>query len=238
MMLIEWKKRRGVNAKSGVRILFAALVTVLVFAACTQASPIVGEIIQFGEYEWIVLDVLDDKALILTKDIIERHVYNDEQANVTWETCDLREYLNGLFLQIFKKEEQEQIIETKVSNPDNLWYGTNGGNDTNDRVFLLSIEEVDKYFGDSGDYLNKRRKDKLPDGNWGLVDDGYNLSNENDSDRIAKHEDAISFWWLRSPGNDVNCAATICNEGYVYVYGHFVFYSDGGVRPALWLKLQ
>jgi len=146
--------------KTGEKI--ASLLTSCPFCGKSLAKkeepPKIGSIIPFGNYKWRVLDVQDGNALIITEDVIEERPYNEENEGVTWRTCDLRKYLNNEFLRKFTKEQQGRIVEKKIPNPDNLWYGTKGGRDTRDKVFLLSLEEVDKYFGNSGDYLNKRRK--------------------------------------------------------------------------------
>jgi len=200
----------------------------------------VGDIMQFGGYNWRVLDVQGGKALIITEHIIEQRSYNVERKDVTWETCSLRAYLNGEFLQKFSKEDQGRIAETRIMNPDNLWYGTKGGNDTTDKIFLLSLEEADKYFGDSGDYREKRRKKyegQPPSGKWVPANEGSVFSNANDSGRIAKHEDKDWFWWLRSPGSDSIDAAYVSRVGSVDVIGSVVHDGRGGVRPALWIDL-
>jgi hypothetical protein len=118
-------------------------------------KPKIGALIPFGGYDWRVLDVQGDKALIITEDMVEQRQYHKEYAEITWETCDLREYLNGEFL---SKLDNSRIVPQTVQNTDNLWYGTNGGNDTKDMIFLLSLEEADRYFGNSGEYLGKIRK--------------------------------------------------------------------------------
>ena len=196
----------------------------------------IGSIIQLGGYNWRVLDVKDGKALIITENIIERRPYNVDAKEITWETCTLRKYLNGEFLQTFTNEEQGRIAETRISNPDNLWYGTTGGNDTVDKVFLLSLEEVNKYFGDSGDYQNKRRKE-YSNGKWVSADNGYGFSNANDSDRAAHYSSQASWWWLRSPGCGSSDAASVGVSGGVIVNGLLVGNVHNGVRPALWLNL-
>ena len=99
--------------------------------------------IPFGPCEWRVLDVQNDKALILSENIIEKCKYNEEKTDVTWETCTLREYLNDEFLQKFTGEQQRRIVETRITNNDNLWYGYNlwdgmkGGNDTTDKIWTI-----------------------------------------------------------------------------------------------------
>ena len=107
-----------------------------------KITPKISSIIPFGPYEWRVLDVQDGKALIITENVIEERKYNEESKDVTWETCTLRKYLNGGFLRKLTGEQQRRIAETRVINENNPQYGTKGGNDTSDRIFLLSLEEV------------------------------------------------------------------------------------------------
>jgi len=208
----------------------------------------VGSIISFAKYNWRVLDVQGDKVLLLTEDVIEKRQYNMQPTYITWEACALRKYLNGEFLQKFTREEQSRIIETRASNPDNLWYGTHGGKATNDKIFLLSLEEVDRYFGNSGDYQGKRRKEY--NGGKLVVDSkGFLFSNAHDNARVAKYKGEACRWWLRSPGSSSDCAAGVDDDGYVSVIGikAYDIFGDiginvllnygGGVRPALWLNL-
>ena len=80
---------------------------------------------------------------------------------LTWEECDLRKTLHGIFLkEHFTREERARIVEVTNENPDNPWFknpkSTNvetvryvaGGKPTKDKVFLLSLWEVSRYFGD------------------------------------------------------------------------------------------
>jgi hypothetical protein len=161
--------------------------------------------------------------------------YNEEWVGTTWAECTLRnKYLRGEFLQEFSADEQSRIAETPVENKPNLWYGTDGGvSPTRDKIFLLSLEEVDKYFGDSGDYLTKRRKEY----NGKVDSNGYRLSNAHDSSRQTIYQNAGSWWWLRSPGIYSDGAAYVEFYGNVDVRGLPVKIDLGGVRPALWLNL-
>ena len=206
------------------------------YAQLEETKERVGSIIKFGGMDWRVLNVQGKRALIITENIIELRRYNVELKEVTWETCTLRKYLNGEFYAKFTKEDQGRIAETKISNPDNLWYGTKGGNDTTDKIFLLSLEEADKYFGNSGDYINKIRKEHK-DGKWVPANDGYGFSNENDSGRIAKYNDKALWWWLRSPGYSSKIAVLVYVDGTVYVHGSDVSNGNLGLRPALFLNL-
>jgi hypothetical protein len=196
----------------------------------------IGDIIPFGEYDWRVLDVREGKALIITESVVEQRAYNVHLMYMTWEMCRLREYLNGEFLNKF---DVSRIAEVTNPNPDNLWCETEGGNPTQDKIFLLSLEEVDKYFGNSGDYLAQRRKSF--DDEFYLDDDGIWVTNNHDSSRIANYMGETCWWWLRSPG-DGSCwgsetAAYVTQYGSVLVTGEYIRRQHGGVRPALWLKL-
>ena len=105
-----------------------------------------GNQIDFGKYKWTVLERKNGKALLITTDCVEKREYNEEAESITWENCTLRKYLNNEFYNQFNEEEKSQIVKTKVINNDNSTYGTAGGNDTEDNIFLLSIDEANKYF--------------------------------------------------------------------------------------------
>jgi hypothetical protein len=213
------------------------------------SSAVVGDIIQFGAFDWRVLDIQDGKALIITDKIIENKPYNTEFEDVKWETSDLRSYLNGEFYERFSESDRACIAQSQVINNDNPWYGTSGGSDTTDRIFLLSVEEVVKYFGDSG-HLANIPADSEEDG---LLRDEYN------DDRIAYHiggsydsyvldgerfddytvaEGEEWWWWLRSPGCYDDMAADVWTRGCIGMDGADVNDPQGGVRPSLWLMLN
>jgi hypothetical protein len=132
---------------------------------------------------------------------------------------------------------KKRIVETMIQTPNNIWYGTVGGNDTLDRVFLLSLEEVDTYFGNSRDYLNKKRKTvsfkKVYPDRKGNV-----FSNIYDNNRIIKNDKWFCWWWLRSPGERKDYAAGVRGrEGHVSVCGNGVNWGGASVRPAMWIKI-
>ena len=60
------------------------------------------------------------------------------------------ETIHSAFFNTFTDEERSRILPRDVHNTDNGWFWIRGGNDTVDYIFLLSIEEVVRYFGDSG----------------------------------------------------------------------------------------
>ena len=117
----------------------------------------IGEKLVFGEYEWRILDIQEDRILILAEEIIEQRDYHNKPGDVTWKECELRKYLNGEFYDSFSEKDRTRIIETLNKNPDNPWYESKGGQDTVDKIFLLSLDDVvKKYFGDSSKLLDER----------------------------------------------------------------------------------
>jgi len=196
-------------------------------------KPKVGSIIPFGGYDWIVLTVENNKMLLISEKIIDKQPYNVKHKNIIWKNCTLRKYLNGKFYNSLGAA-KSAIAETRNDNPNNPWYGTAGGNATTDKVFLLSLEELVKYFGDSGDLRNKRRKDVQGNNN----SNGYFLDDQYNSARIADYgSEGALRWWLRSPGVNSNLAAYVYSVGSVDVEGYYVNNDSFGVRPALWLNL-
>ncbi|MCL2364644.1 MAG: helix-turn-helix domain-containing protein [Defluviitaleaceae bacterium] len=203
----------------------------------------IGELITFGNYKWRVLDVSGDQALIVTENVIETrafHKTSDIRHRVTWEQSDMRKYLNGKFIKQFSDTEQAQVAETAVLKLDNPWYGTNTYPDTQDKVFLLSYEEVVRYFGDSG-ALEKRCGVEYEV--MGL-EHGDAIHDEYDKARSVLNMAGFNaWWWLRSPGGprshtewDHVTAGSVDN--IIWICGDDVSKKDGGVRPAMWIKVK
>lgn len=191
----------------------------------------------FGMLKWRVLDIKDGKALLLSEEILWKEWYHSPFTRITWEQCELRRYLNDDFFHSFCPEEQKQIAEVYNDNLDNQWTKSVGGNVTKDKIFLLSIEEVVRFFGDSG-LLKQRPRLEC------FINDEYSEA------RIAYFQGSKFWWWLRSPGAFGFSAATVNDRGAISTYGEYVYISfpymsetisitddRGGVRPALWLNL-
>ena len=205
----------------------AAGIGVATADAAPVATVAVGDIIQFGPYEWRVLDVQGNQALILTDGAIDNRHYHHTMVSVTWETSDIRGWLNSDFLDRFSQQEQARIVTTTLVNRDNQWFGTSGGNSTQDRVFLLSIEEVVLYFGDSGRLANR------PSDAWFIINDQFGSARQTFQ---AFRPSWASRWWLRSPGWFPYRAAYVTVLGDLSMQGISVNWRQG-VRPALWLNL-
>jgi len=210
----------------------------------TEESPAnnaaLGDTIEFGSINWVVLSVESDRMLVLSDEVLELRPWYHENAPVTWEDSDIRAYLNDSFYQsTFSDQEKGRILEVtneNPSNPNNV-FGTWGGPDTMDKVFLLSLDEVHRYMGDNA-HVKLRTA------------------------RVAKYivtGEAIS-WNLRSHGRGLHVAG--CNHyedsschpeknwhSIVAVKSNGIIMDDrdtihpnteknGGIRPAMWITLH
>ena len=194
----------------------------------------IGDKIIFGKYEWRILDIKNNAALIITEYIVEQRAYHDAYKDITWADCSLRKYLNSEFYDKFSETDKSRIIPVINKNPDNQWYGTNGGVDTQDNIFLLNLEEVAcKYFGDSSEKLYNKGKNQRY---W------FERKDENNDKRGAA-KDGMYWYWLRSPGRVSVKTVYIWPDGNIGIQGNNILKGNiadgeckGGVRPALWLR--
>ncbi|MBR3507916.1 MAG: hypothetical protein IKO03_03880 [Lachnospiraceae bacterium] len=171
---------------------------------------------------WTVLDIQDGQKMLITKSGIVGYNY----GNSPWENSHLRKCLNSYFYdEAFSEEDKSKIIETTLANPDNDVYGTDGGNDTTDKVFVLSVPEVEKYFGGSRDEDNPLRACYSP------TELGTNGAGN------------LCSWFTRTPGKDQQTVAFIdyyeigSKAGHINMEG-----TEGRIsgisagRPVIWVQ--
>ncbi len=187
----------------------------------SEKSVKVGDVIKLGEWhsdpiEWQVLEVKDGKALLLSKYALACRKYHETCVDITWENCDLRKWLNGEFFQkAFKGDVAKCVVESHVPAHYNPDYSTDPGNDTNDKVFLLSVKEVLQYFKKDEERICMPLSFVKSEGAW-VGDNGG------------------CCWWLRSPGRNAYDAAIVNFAGSVLSSGDGVNDGNDVVRPAFW----
>ena len=211
------------------------LALLCVYVIIPAIAP-VGSLIKYGKYEqdndssngiedieWIILAKDDNKMLVISDKAIDCKPYHSSYGNTTWEECSLRRWLNDTFVnEAFTTEEQEKILTTNVTADANPDYDTDAGNDTEDKVFLLSIEEANRYFK----YDSERQ----------CVSTEYAKANGAYTYEIDGASNC--FWWLRSQGGYSNKSASVVNsDGTVSKYGNAVDDNRDCVRPAMWISL-
>ena len=191
----------------------------------------VGKTIEFGNYpqdkdgtekpiEWIVMKNEGNQVLLLSKYVLDAKPYNNEEwGDVTWETSDIRQWLNNEFYTTaFNKAEKAKIQTSLTKNEDNSKYGTSGGNDTEDKVFLLSEKEAETLFSNDDERIAK-------------------VTGYAEKSGVYVNEEKVAWWWLRSPGRYSSSAAVVGSDGWVYGDGSIVSGAYDGVRPALHLNI-
>lgn len=197
-----------------------------------------GDIITMGTYEqdgntqngteqieWIVLDVQADRLLVISRYGLDSQQYDSSgSTKVTWETCTLRQWLNGTFYsEAFSSDEQAKIVESYVRADKNAQYADrDAGADTVDKVFLLSTSEAEKFF--SSDAARKVEVTEYSKTR------GVTYCNNKDNQGYGY------WWWLRSPGRDADYAALVFPEGKVDYVGYHYNDTENAVRPAMWIK--
>lgn len=233
-------------------VAFLLLASTYAVNAEINADIEVGDIVLFGHYEqdnngkngseeiqWIVLDVNDGKALLLSLYGLDVKQFNEKYVPTTWETSSLRKWMNGAFLyNAFNDEEQARIVLTDVDNSQEQShprYQANSGKDTQDKIFALSYAEANKYLGVTYESKDNTAARVAPtplalyNGAWVK------------SEFKTKDNEASGRWWLRSPGRHPNRTSYVCHPGYVRdnqttagskLFGYIL------ARPALWVYIE
>ena len=216
--------------------------------------------------EWLVLENAADGVLLLAKDVLDTHVFNTAvRSDNTWENSDVRAWLNGAFMDTaFSPAEKAFILSTPLTNEDNPvhgsyngvpsaykgdvvngvpYQGTESGNDTIDRVFLPSFNEITNkaygfnancnQYGDFGEFVgyyeygeaSGRQADATDyarcHGIWA------NQPEEDDPNLLGHYR-----YWLRTAGYENGYAAGVLEDGRVST-GWPVNYNILGIRPMI-----
>ena len=202
-----------------------------------------GDYVTFGSYEqdgnaadgaepieWLVLDVQQGSALLVSRYALDGVAYsyrvndNKEVMFATWENSEIREWLNGDFFKTaFGASEQAAVQLTKIVAEKNPEYDTDAGADTEDRVFLLSVSEAQKYFPTDAERMCAPTDYAL--------DRGIYTKDEHVGERPT------CTWYLRTPGAGGLAAAGVNRDGSIDLSGPFITWKDVGARPAIWVKL-
>ena len=202
-----------------------------------QTKFMAGNYVNFGSYpqtqngndntpiEWLVLESDGETALLISRYALDCKPYNEKYEDTTWEKCTLRGWLNSEFFnKAFGAEEKQYILQSDVSADKNPKYSTNPGNATKDKVFLLSVVEVNKYF-------------KSDDARMCALTDYAIQQGAYTSDSYKVEGRKACWWWLRSPGGNSLGAALVRIDGSISGFGSLVYSSDDAVRPCVRVRL-
>lgn len=190
----------------------------------------VGQLITFGKYpqleasdaeplKWRIVKQEEGCILLLAEKAIRTKMYHMQKSTVTWDTCELKQWLNATFFnEAFSDIERDMIIQMEQDDMENSCTETLGGDAPNDNVFLLSIQEAE-------DYLDvPLRKCDITD-----------LAAEEGGMKLLPY--GTCNWWLRSSGKNGEYAAYVDAQGNCVLDGCRVNYEHIAVRPAIWVRI-
>ncbi len=193
-----------------------------------------GAFVTFGAYpqthlgtdktpiEWLILDVQKDKALVISKYALDWKPFDTKKGRY-WETCTLRTWLNDNFIsEAFSVQERQDILDTWISD-------STGWKSIRDRLFILSEEEVEQYFG-AQPSKGGNMKLRVEPTEYTIARGAYLSDNKQIKGKPT------TFWWLRSSGRFKNMSIEVDYNG------EYATPLDGeepeAVRPAFWIALN
>ena len=199
-------------------------------------DPTTYHYFKYEPIKWRVLEIDGKDAFLLADKALDGQKYNIEHSSITWEESTVRSWLNGTFLNsAFISSERSAIKTTDVVNDDNVTYGTTGGNNTSDKIFFLSENEV-YYSNTVPKYGFTKDRDTYDEGRRCKSSTFAKAMGEYSSSRGSSIGNC--WWWLRSSDHSNPITACVDNLGSVCHDGSYVDYEATGVRPALHLDLS
>ncbi len=183
----------------------------------------IGDIVFWGSYdsddrpiEWVVLDKGESSVLLLSKYTLRDMEFARADGS-SWKESNVRKWLNENFYNFaFNAFEQNNINITHGLDDINHKENCDTGKITNDKIYILSISEAEKYFySDSVESPNIIK---------------YVIA-MNNTETVKKD------WVLRSPGWSAYNRAFISEYGHIYYDGRLNF-KEFAVRPALWVNYK
>ena len=217
----------------------------------TLSNAVPYDIIIFGKYEqdnnesngaedieWLVLEKTENSALLITDKIIDIKQFNVETnndfingTNPDWSSSGIRNWLNSDFYSTaFSADEQNKILSTNITTPNNPEYGTSGGPNTVDKVFLISSQDAEKYL-ESTVHLHAAVTDFALNIHRGYVNSGI--------------IETGTGWWLRTRGKIATppgCGTSTYivevseNENNGIYYSGLGSWYYMGIRPAIYVE--
>lgn len=199
-----------------------------VFGTCPMATASKPGIIRrMKPVTWEVLKKDGARRLVIAKDCLDWEFFNGDvpllggpvSLDTRWSQSYLRElFSETMFPAMFSEQERAAVLTTVVKT---------GGERTKDKLFLLSAEEVERFFpkGGAGAELTILDGPYDEDGRYG-VGKNFRLITE------------PTCYWLRTPGKGRNAVAVVDEDGFVNEIGIHADADEVGVRPAMWLNLD
>ena len=193
----------------------------------------VGDVIEFGSYEqdnditngkekieWIILDIRNGEMFLISKYALDSQKYNEGFAEITWEDCTLRAWLNDFFFEeAFSSDEQGKILSIDTGFVNENSSASEHASGSLDKVSLLSLSEIKKYFPPG----SKRQCNPT--------------AYAKERGCYANADSGACSWWLRAPGSS-EIALLVYETDSLNIYGDPVDTDYRAVRPIIWISAK
>lgn len=219
-------------------------------AKAIEVATQAGKYVTFGHYpqtksgdddnpiQWLILERDGQNALLISKCGLDTKPYDTNENGTTWEKSTLRMWLNAIFYnKAFNSAEQAIILTTSVDNNKEQCYSSwskNDGNNTQDKIFLLSYAEVKKYFDvvywkNAGPKENKKPR---------IAPTAYAIAQGASTFSLYKAVDGADsgWWWLRSLGQNGIEVAAVGASGCLHSFS--AYETSASIRPAMWVNID
>ena len=187
----------------------------------------VGDELNFGRYDddgeireldWYVIDIYDNKMLLLSKYIIDCKPYSD-----------VKKYFKDSLLSHFSEEEKMILVPTENNiRIDNVEEKRLSGFVLDD-MFVLNEDDIKKYFYDE----NGEVKDKR------VIGLGTKKAYEHGLNKIyidGERKKYTSPYWVGSKGYEMGFFKAISYNGKIIEDGYYKSRFDVGIRPSIVIK--
>ena len=159
--------------------------------------------------------------------------YNGEP--IRWRVLDQRGKLRLLFAEeiLTQRAYNDEIVDTS-------WRECTLRKWLNKEFLSEAFTPKERAAVVSGMVRNPRSAKWYTSGGYDSMDKVFVL-NQDEFDRyLTDPADRVKgrWWWLRSPGSNLMSAVAVYDDGTAYDIGIHVHYTEGGVRPALWVLLR
>lgn len=219
-------------------------------AKAIEVATQAGKYVTFGHYpqtksgdddnpiQWLILERDGQNALLISKCGLDTKPYDTNENGTTWEKSTIRMWLNAIFYnKAFNSAEQAIILTTSVDNNKEQCYSSwskNDGNNTQDKIFLLSYAEVKKYFDvvywkNAGPKENKKPR---------IAPTAYAIAQGASTFSLYKTVDGADsgWWWLRSLGQNGIEVAAVGASGCLHSFS--AYETSASIRPAMWVNID
>lgn len=192
---------------------------------------------RYEPIRWRVLENDGETLFLLADEVLDCKMYNQNDGKVTWSTSFARKWLNGydgcnveglsFYTMAFDNAQRAAMQTTHITGSDNPFNGIDGGMDTDDKIFLLSVREaMNPQYGFADELISYTKTRRMEPTDYAFAMGAW---------KSTYNEECYgnAFWLLRSPGAYQQAVSLVYNYGHVYQDGYYADERCYGICPAV-----